>query len=485
MRRAPLALCALALAWTTSAPLGCASIAQLAGFGAARPAWELPAPPAPEEPVVQPGRLHRASLENGLRVLVLEDRRLPRAVLGVAVRRGEAALPRERAGLASFTAELMKRGAGERDALAFAEYVDEIGASLSVGADWDSLSVGVTGLSRDLDRLFEILADAVLAPRFEKAEADRARAEMLAAIERAKDDPATLSRWYMAEAVYPDHRFGLPIGGTPETVARFDEAAARTLHAQLLLPNDAVLFASGDVSVDDILARARAAFGAWEAGAPLDAGSAPPAQTPGARKILIVDRPDLVQARIAISHEGISRTDDDRIATGLMASVLGGGGFSSRLFSRLRADEGLTYGVHTGYSLRRLPGPFFAATFTRVPEVRRALDLLLEEIERMRGEPPTADELGWARTLAVGSFSMGLETSAAVMDGLVDLEIYGLPEDSLDTYRARVRATDAAAVARAALDHLHPERAAIVLVGPAEQLVPQLEDLGPIEIVEP
>jgi len=80
---------------------------------------------------------------------------------------------------------------------------------------------------------------------------------------------------------------------------------------------------------------------------------------------------------------------------------------------------------------------------------------------------------------------MGLETSAAVMNGLVNLDVYGLPEDSLDTYRARVRAVEDEAVARAALDHLHPARAAIVLVGPAEQLVPQVEDLGPIEIVEP
>jgi zinc protease len=485
MRRARPSLFVLALAWATVGLLGCASIAERVGSGAARPAWELPPPPVSEAPVVQPGTLHRAALENGLRVMVLEDRRLPRAVLGVTFRRGEASVSRERAGLASFTAELMKRGAGDRDALAFAEYVDEIGASLAVGADWDSLSVGVTGLSRDLDRLFEILSEVVLAPRFEQAEADRARAEKLAAIERAKDDPSTLSSWYMAEAVYPEHRFGLPIGGTPETVARFDETAARALHAQLVFPNDAVLYASGDVSVEDILARARAAFGAWQPGTPVDAGSAPPAQTPAARKILIVNRPDLVQARIAVSHEGIARTDDDRVATGLMASVLGGGGFSSRLFSRLRADEGLTYGVHAGYSLRRLPGPFFAATFTRVSEVRRALDLLLEELARIRVEPPTADELGWARTLAVGRFSMGLETSAAVMDGLVDLEVYGLPEDSLDTYRARVRATDDAAVARAALDHVHADRAAIVLVGPAEQLVPQVEDLGPIEIVEP
>jgi len=322
------------------AVIGCASMGLRVGDGAARPAWELPPPAVAEAPVVTPGALHRTVLENGMRVLVLEDRRLPRAVIGIAFRRGEASVPIERAGLAAFTAELMKRGAGDRDALALAEYVDEIGASLGVSAGWDSLSVDVTGLSRDLDRLFEILSDVTLSPRFEKAEADRARDEQLASIERSKDDPATLAGWYMAQAVYPSHRFGSPLGGTPETVARFDEVAARALHAQLAIPNDAILYASGDVSIDDITARARRAFAAWQPGEILDPGAAPPAQAPAARKILIVNRPDLVQARIAVSHEGIARADDDRIPTAIMNSVLGGGGFSSRLFSRLRADEG-------------------------------------------------------------------------------------------------------------------------------------------------
>lgn len=469
------------LASIPCALLACAPL----GVGAPRPAWELPPPPAREAPIVQPGSLQRAALDSGLRVLVLEDRRLPRAVLGVTLRRGASSEPLEQAGLASFTAELMKRGAGHRDALAFAEYVDEIGASFGVSADWDSLTVGVAGLSRDLDRLFEILADAVLAPRFAPEEAERARSEKLAAIARAKDDPGTLAYWHASAAVYPGHRFGAPLSGTQESVQALDGEMARTFHSQVSFPNNAILFASGDVSAADILDRARAAFADWQPGALPDVGPPPPARTPEAREIVIVDRPDLVQARIAISHEGIARTDADRIATSLMNSVIGGGGFSSRLMGVLRSDEGLTYGVYSHYVLRRHPGPFRVSTFTRVSEVRRTLDLMLAELERGRSEPPGEDELVDARALTIGSFSMGLETSAAVMDGLVDLEVHDLPEDSLDTFRARVRAVSAQQVARAALDHLHPERAAIVLVGPADQLEPQVADLGPVRVVEP
>ena len=113
--------------------------------------------------------------------------------------------------------------------------------------------------------------------------------------------------------------------------------------------------------------------------------------------------------------------------------------------------------------MRRVPGPYLVSTFTRVSELRRALDLVLGELERGRSDPPGEDELTWARTLAVGRFSMGLETSSAVVGALVDLDVHGLPADALDTYRSRVRSATVLQIARAARELLHPERAAIVL----------------------
>ena len=203
---------------------------------AAPPVWEQPPPPVIDAPVVQPGALRRAELENGLRILVLEDHRLPRMALTLTVRRGEASLAPSQAGLASFTAEVMKRGAGKRDALALASAVDEIGASLAVSAGWDSMGVGIAGLSRDEDALFSILSDVALRPRFDSREALRARSERMAPLESAKDDPATLVSWHAARALYPGHRYGLPAEGTPESVARFDAAQARDLHARSSCP---------------------------------------------------------------------------------------------------------------------------------------------------------------------------------------------------------------------------------------------------------
>jgi zinc protease len=470
-----------ALAIAAALGLSCAHGFSFAGR---RPAWELPPPTAPDTPVVPPGRLHRATLENGLHVIILEDPSLPRVVLGMVFRRGEAMLPPESAGLATFTAELMERGSGKRDAHASAVAFAPPAASISVSAGWDSLSAVASGLSRDQDELFDLLSDVVLRPRFDASEATRERGETLAALEQAKAEPNTLTSWYIASAVYDGHRFGLPLTGNPETVARFDAADARDFYTRVVMPNDGIFFASGDVDAGALLDQVRAHFGAWQPGTVADTGAPPPSPAPPARRVVLVDRPDMVQARIALSHDGISRSSDDRIPVSLMNSVLGGGTFSSRLMEALRTKAGLTYSVWSDFALRRSPGPFVVSTFTVVPKTRQVIDILLAELERARTDPPSEDELSFARTLAIGSFAMGLETSTAVVQALVDLDVYGLPPDSLDTFRSRVRAVTLADVARVAKKYLHPDRAAIVVVGPAKEIAPQLDGLGPIEIVD-
>lgn len=456
-------------------------------FGAPTPAWELPPPPPHEAPVVQEGSLQRGALDNGLSLLVLEDHRTPMVSLGVAVPRGAGIVDPAEAGIARFTAELMERGAGGLDALQFARAVEDLGASLSVSVDWDNTYVTTSGLSRDIDRLFDLLADVVLRPRLDATEARKARDAQLAALSRAVDDPETLVAWHTLRALYPGHRYGLPMNGTPASVSSLDAAAARRFYDRVFRAGDAVFFASGDVDTPDVLERAKEHFGpsAWPAAEPPPPAPPPALRTPPATRVVVVDKPDLGQARIVVAHEGIDRRNPDRISADIMNKVLGGSGFASRMMARVRSDEGLTYSIDSGFDMRRSPGPFSVSTFTRVSEAGRVVSLVLEEMRRIREDPPTREELADAISLAVGSFGLGLESSEAVVGALVNLELYDLPPDSLDTYRSRVRAVDATAAADAARRFVHPDRVAIVVLGPAADLVPQLEAFGPVEVVQP
>lgn len=482
--RIPVLLLLAGLAFgCASAEGGAARSPACAWFGSCPHAWELPPPATEDRPVVDRARLHRSRLANGLEVVILEDRRLPRLDLGMAVRRGGAIVPVGQAGLASFTAELMERGAGTRSSLELAAVVDALGASISVGADWDSVTAVAGGLSRDRDTLFDVLADVVLRPRFDEDEVNRVRAEQLAGLEKAREDPSTLASWNFAAALYEGHAFGLPRTGTAATVASLDGAAARAFHRQVFVPGNAIFFAVGDLDAPAIRARVEEAYGSWAEGPIPAAASEPPLRRE--RQIVVVDRPDLVQAQVVIGHAGITRNEPRRIPIQVMNTVLGSAGFSSRLMSRIRSEEGLTYGIWSRFAGRRQSGPFVVGTFTRVSEVGRLVAMALAELDRIRDEPPGEAELAAAKSLLAGRFALGLETSNAVVSALVDLDVHALPADSLDTYRGRIRELTVEQVAAAARDFVRPAEAAIVVVGPAEAVVPQLEAFGPVRVVQP
>ena len=228
-----------------------------------KPAWEQPPPAQKQGPVVAPDALTRTRLDNGLAVLVLEDHRLPTVSLALTVRRGAGAVAPGQAGLAELTAEVMNRGAGSRDALALAEAVDALGASLSVSAGWDSMSVSVQGLSRDLPTLLTLLEDVALSPRFEAEEVEKARSEQLAGLEAEDDNPAQLVGREAMAVLYSGHRYGTSISGRPETLAPLGPDDVRDLHARFFVPANAILSVSGDVVPADFLDAVGPRFGAW------------------------------------------------------------------------------------------------------------------------------------------------------------------------------------------------------------------------------
>jgi zinc protease len=418
--------------------------------------------------------------------MILEDHRLPQVALGIQVRRGAGSVSPSQAGVAAIATEVMQRGAGDRDGLALAKVVEDVGASLSASAGWDTTGISLSGLSEDRPLLMEILADVALRPRFEEEEFRKALDEHRAGIVAAQDDPATLIRWHSIRALYEGHRFGLPHGGTAETVANVDLAAVRAYWNDRFVPRSTIFWAAGDLDAEQVADQVQRLFGGLPDAPVIENTPPTPAETPEARRVIVVDKPELGQARIMLGHEGIARTNPQRIPIALMNDALGGSGFSSRLMQRVRSDEGLTYGVGSGFSLRGVPGPFSVSTFTRVEKVREVVDLLLEEVAAIRGDRAMdEEELAKFISYNVGGFGLSLETSGSVLSSLVDLKVYGLPDDSLDTYRSRLRAVSLEDVHQAAIEYLHPDRAAIVILGPAESIVPQLEDLGPVEVWSP
>jgi zinc protease len=199
-------------------------------------------------------------------------------------------------------------------------------------------------------------------------------------------------------------------------------------------------------------------------------------------RITLVDKPGAIQSEIRAAHGGITRSSP-LYSSGVVISQVFGGSFSSRLNDVLRVQKGLTYGARGGLSSQRFGGEFRVSTFTKTPTTAETVRALLDEVERMRDEPPSDKELGDAVAYNSGSVAGSLETPQAVAERLWTLELNRLPRDWWTQYLERVTGLSAADVTRAAHDLIDPARLRVVVVGDAEQVRAELEEIAPVDVV--
>jgi predicted Zn-dependent peptidase len=200
--------------------------------------------------------------------------------------------------------------------------------------------------------------------------------------------------------------------------------------------------------------------------------------------VRLYDRPGSVQSEVRIGHVGLARRVPDFHAVQVMAAILGGL-FNSRLQLNLREDKGYTYGVGAGFDMRRGAGPFAVRTAVQTAMTVPAIAESIKELERMRDTLVTDAELAAARDYMVGVFPLRFETPGAVVGAIGGLFVNGLPDDELARYRGLVEAVTAQDVQKAARDHIHTDRLAIVLVGDADAVAADLEaaGLGELEVI--
>jgi predicted Zn-dependent peptidase len=200
--------------------------------------------------------------------------------------------------------------------------------------------------------------------------------------------------------------------------------------------------------------------------------------------VRLVHRPGSVQSEIRIGHPGLPRRIPDFHALSVMSAILGGL-FNSRLNRNLREDKGYTYGAGAGFDLRRGPGPFAARAAVNTEVTVPAIAEMLRELERMRDEPVADDELAAGRDFLVGVFPLRFETPGPVVGAIGGLVVHDLPDDELARYRPEIEAVTVDDVHRVAREHLHVDRAAIVLVGDADAVGTEIEraGFGPLDVV--
>jgi zinc protease len=441
---------------------------------------DLVYPPLPEFAIPQPERI---VLANGLVVMLLEDHELPLVDATARIRTGSRFEPAEKAGLAALAGVVQRTGgtaAMQGDELD--DFLENRAAAIETSIEVDSGSASMSCLADDLPEVLRAFAEVLRRPAFEPAKLEVAKAQLRAAIARQNDDPQDVLFREFDELVFgADSPYAR--SETFASVVAVTREDLVTWHRRFYHPNNVVLGLVGDFEREAILALVEELFGDWPVGpaTPEFAGGIAPASPAG---VFTVAREDVNQSSIAMGHLGIRRDAPDYYAVQVLNELFSGS-MASRLFAEVRTRQGLAYAVSGGVG-SNWDHPGLARLFmtTKTETTGRGIAALLAEARRLAAEPPTGEEVTEAKQSILASFVFNSDSTREVMAQQLTYELFDYPLDWLARYAAGIRGVTVEDVRRAAYERLHPERFAILVVGPQEGRDRALEEFGPVTAVD-
>ncbi|MCG8469232.1 MAG: insulinase family protein [Gemmatimonadetes bacterium] len=438
----------------------------------ARPVADTPRP-------LRLPRFDRTRLENGLQVEFAPRPGVPEVSIRLVIEAGATTESTDKRGTSELVARLLTEGSEERSAIDMARWLDRLGASFDASAGFETCSISMHVLPDVLDEALEFLAHAIIRPTFPENDFDRLRDERLDEIERQRDDPATVADHALIHELYGNGLYGRPIGGTRETVSAIGRDDVIEFHGDRYGADGALLIACGDVDHDRLIAAARQHLGGWSGAVDRE----PPPEPPevGGGDVVLIDRPDSPQAELRIATIGVSYGTEDHHAITVANAILGGL-FNSRINMNLREDKGWTYGARSAFRFRRGAGPFVARTAVETGVTAEAFREMLTEIETMREELVSPEELELARHALTLSLPLQFEGAVQITRKVSRQRIYDLPDDYWEAYRERIEAVTADEIRDVCRRYLSSERLTLLTVTDAEAVRAGLEPLGNLEV---
>lgn len=423
---------------------------------------------------------HTFTLDNGLEVIFVQQDEVPKLRLQLVVGGADAAAAPDKQGIAGLMTDLITQGTIWRSAASIAETIESVGGSISAGSSLEWTYVAVDALTTDSELAFDLLAEVARYPAFPPDEFAVAKAQALTFLEADAADPTSMANRQFQRIAYPNHPYGYIT--TQETVENVTRNDVRAFHRTFYRANNALLIIVGDLTLDKAQMLTKQYFGAWRPADVPDYLDYPAREQGETDVIYLVDRPDAEQATIQIGNIAIDADHPARFALEVVNSVLGSGS-SSRLFQNLREDKGYTYGVYSRFARPNDAGSFRVLGDFAQDSAGAAVEEILNELERIQDEPIPQEELAQAKGKIVGGFALAMEDYGTFADQLAVRRLTGIPIEELNDYLPTIKSVTAEEAQEAATEYIDSESPVIVVVGNAEVLEPQLEEIKPVVVV--
>lgn len=436
--------------------------------------------PSPESfPEVDFTEFERATLDNGLELIVATRRAVPVVNMSLRIDAGYAADQFSEPGTASLAMNMLDEGTQSRSSLEISDELAKLGARISAGASLDTSSIYLSALKENLDESLEIYADVVLRPAFPGNELERLRRQTLARIAQEKTQPVSMALRVLPKLLYgDDHAYSLPMtgSGTQESVTRISRDLLVEHHAAWFKPNNATMIVVGDTTMAEIRPRLERAFSGWKSGDAPRKNIAPIERQENER-VYIIDRPDAEQSIILAGNVAPPVGVGNEVAIEAMNEVIGGSS-TARIYSNLRKDKHWSYGAYSLLFPAKGPRPFIVYAPVQTDKTMESMLEIRKELTQFLGEqPPREEELN--RVVAASTLSLPgrWETANAVLGDIAELVTYDLPDNYWDTYPERVRNLTVGELAEAADAVIEPESLVWVVVGDRRQIEPRIREL--------
>ncbi len=436
--------------------------------------------PGPARPI-EIGESHQFTLANGLKVIVVENHKLPQISYQLTIDRDEMQ-EKEKSGLGDITGTLLATGTTTKSKAEIDEAVDYIGADLST----NSAGGFASSLTKHTDKILFLLSEVILKPSFVQAEFDKIKTQTISGLQTNKDDPNAISGNVSRALAYGvNHPYGEITNEI--TVSNVNLEDARDYYNTYFKPGNAYLVIVGDITPESAKAKAEKYFGSWSPGKTPEYEYDFP-KSVEQTAVAFVDKPGAVQSVINITYVvQMKPGDPDEIAARVMNTVLGSG-FSGRLFKNLREDKAYTYGAYSSLDSDELVASFSANASVRNEVTDSAIHEFFYELNKLKNEPVTQTELELAKSYIAGVFARSLESPQTVANFALNTLMYGLPADYYETYLQKLQAVTVEDVTRMAKKYITPSRARVIVVGNQDEVLPKLavfdKDDGKVQLYD-